>query len=264
MEIAFSPCPNDTFIFDALVNGKIDTGEHRFDVIMEDVQTLNEWALEGKYPISKISYGVWPLISGNYRLLDAGGALGFGVGPLLISKEPIPLEEISKLRIAIPGRNTTAHLLFSMAFPDARNKDFGIFHEMEGAVLSGNVDAAVIIHENRFTYQQKGLTKLLDLGEYWESRLQCPVPLGGIVIRKDLSPELDQPISDLIRKSIEFSQSTYPALSEFVIKNAQEMDETVMRQHIDLYVNNYSLSLGDTGRKAVATIEEIFQRNAAL
>lgn len=259
--IAFSPCPNDTFIFDALVNGKIDTGSYRFSTRLEDVQSLNEWALGGKWPISKISYGVWPLLADRYRLLDAGGALGFGVGPLLISRAPIHLEEMTNKRIAIPGKNTTAHHLFSMAFPDATLKEFLVFHEIEEAVLSGRVDAGVIIHENRFTYAQKGLVKLMDLGAYWEEQLQCPVPLGGIVIRKDLPEALDQEISALIRQSIQYSWQHYPLLSDYIKSHAQEMSEDVMRQHIELYVNDYSLSLGEKGQKAVNTLVESYLRH---
>ncbi len=261
--IAFSPCPNDTFIFDSLVNGRIDTGDQELEVVLEDVQTLNEWALEGKYPISKISYGVWPQVQHQYRLLDAGGALGFGVGPLLIAREPIALEDIHQKRIALPGRNTTAHLLFSLAFPDAQNKDFGIFHEIEEAVLSGKADAGVIIHENRFTYETKGLVKLLDLGAYWESKLQCPVPLGGIIIRKDLPATMDEKLNQWIRASIQASWTTYPELSDFVKNHAQEMSEEVMRKHINLYVNDYSLSLGETGKKAVSVLEATYERIAA-
>ena len=165
--LGFSPCPNDTFIFDALVNKKIDSEGIEFDLFLEDVETLNQWALQGKLDISKISYGVLPLLLSQYELLDAGGALGKGVGPLLIAREPLPLTEVSRCRIAIPGQRTTAHLLFSLAFPEARRKEFMVFSGIEDAVLSGVADCGVIIHENRFTYQQKGLIKLLDLGEYW-------------------------------------------------------------------------------------------------
>ncbi|MBC6492539.1 1,4-dihydroxy-6-naphthoate synthase [Flavihumibacter stibioxidans] len=260
MTLAFSPCPNDTFIFDALVNGKIETGGMNFSVSLEDVQTLNEWALEGRMDCTKISYGVLPLITGQYTLLDSGGALGTGVGPLLIAKKPIPLPDISNLRIAIPGKNTTAHLLFSMAFPEAKNKSFMVFHEIEQAVLNGSVDAGVIIHENRFTYQQKGLHKLIDLGDYWEHQLHCPVPLGGIVVKKSIPVETREKLQELIRNSIRYSWSNYPELSEYIRCNAQEMSEDVMRQHINLYVNDYSLSLGSAGRRAVDQLLEIYNR----
>jgi 1,4-dihydroxy-6-naphthoate synthase len=252
--LGFSPCPNDTFIFDALVNKKIDTEGLDFEVFLEDVQTLNQWAMQGKLDISKISYGVLPLVVHQYRLLEAGGALGKGVGPLLISRHPRPLTAINSSTIAIPGEQTTAHLLFSLAFPEARQKEFMVFSGIEDAVLSGKVDCGVIIHENRFTYQQKGLTKLMDLGEFWEKETGAPIPLGGIVFREDLDQTLSKKVNSLIRKSLEYAFSHYPTLSDYVKAHAQEMEENVMRQHIDLYVNNYSLSLGKEGEKAIQTL----------
>ena len=258
LTLGFSPCPNDTFIFDAMVNKKIDTKEFDFDVMLEDVQTLNQWALQDKLDITKISYGVLSLVSGNYNLSDSGGALGKGVGPLLISKKEINPVEINNCTIAIPGKNTTAHLLFSLAFPGVVKKQFMIFSEIEQAVLSGQVDAGVIIHENRFTYQDKGLIKLIDLGEFWENKTGCPIPLGGIVMKKSFDTAIHQQINALIKKSIEYSFNNYPAISSFVRQHAQEMNEHVMRRHIDLYVNNYSLSLGDDGKKAIETLMEIY------
>jgi 1,4-dihydroxy-6-naphthoate synthase len=256
--LGFSPCPNDTFIFDALVNGKIDTEGLSFDVQLEDVQTLNEWAKQGKLDFSKISYGVYPLIRHQYNLLKSGGALGKGVGPLLITKEEITstnFEELQQLvndsTIAIPGTNTTAHFLFSQAFPNAKQKQFLIFHEIEEAVLSGKVDMGVIIHENRFTYQQKGLHKLIDLGEYWETKTGYPIPLGGIVAHQRIEVELQQKVDRLIRRSLEYAFSNYPLITDYVKQHSQEMSEEVMRQHIDLYVNNYSLDLGEDGMQAV-------------
>jgi 1,4-dihydroxy-6-naphthoate synthase len=257
LTLGFSPCPNDTFIFDALVNKKIDTEGFDFEVLLEDVETLNQWALQGKLDVSKISYGVLPLLLDRYDLLDAGGALGVGVGPLLIARHPIPMKSVAESRIAIPGQRTTAHLLFSLAFPEAGNKEFMIFSSIEDAVLSGAVDCGVIIHENRFTYQQKGLVKLLDLGEFWEKETNSPIPLGGIVFRRDIGagdPTLSKKVNALIRKSLEYAFSRYPVLPDYVKEHAQEMDEKVMRQHIDLYVNNYSLTLGAEGEKAIQTL----------
>ncbi len=254
LTLGFSPCPNDTFIFDALVNKKIDIGDLEFDVVLEDVQTLNDWAKQGKLDISKISYGVLPLILDQYILLNSGGALGKGVGPLLIAKSRIEKSEIPKLKIAIPGENTTAHLLFNMAFPGTKNKEFMIFHQVEDAVLNGNVDAGVIIHENRFTYQQRGLKKIIDLGEFWETKTSVPIPLGGIVGKISLDLQLIKKVDSLIRKSLEFAFSNYPAITPYVKQHSQEMSEEVMRQHIDLYVNNYSLDLGTDGRSAVETL----------
>ncbi|WP_037369180.1 1,4-dihydroxy-6-naphthoate synthase [Sediminibacterium sp. C3] len=258
--LAFSPCPNDTFIFDALVNQKIDTEGIQFDVNLEDVQTLNEWAIAGKMDFSKISYGVWGKVKDNYSLLNSGGALGKGVGPLLIIKPAKLLdyspEAINEMTIAIPGENTTANLLFSLAYPKAKKKVYKVFHEIENAVLSGEVDAGVIIHENRFTYQEKGLRKIIDLGNYWEQTKRLPIPLGGIIAKKTLDPEIVKTVDRLIRKSIEYAFSKYPAVSDYVVAHAQEMSEEVMRQHIDLYVNNYSLDLGEDGLAAVHILTE--------
>jgi 1,4-dihydroxy-6-naphthoate synthase len=254
LTLGFSPCPNDTFIFDALVNGRIDTGGLSFDLKLEDVETLNGWALEGKLDLSKISYGVLPQIRDKYDLLDAGGALGKGVGPLLVAAKPLSPEQVREGLIAIPGERTTAHLLFSLAYPGVRRRKFMVFSSIEDAVLKGEADAGVIIHENRFTYQQRGLVKLADLGEYWEKVTGGPIPLGGIVYRRDLDPAVGSQVNQLIRKSLEHALSHYPVLPSFVKEQAQEMDESVMRQHIELYVNSFSLSLGSEGRLAVQTL----------
>lgn len=259
ISLGFSPCPNDTFIFDQLVNAPVSEQEIRFDVQMEDVQTLNQWALDGKLEVSKISYGVWPLLKDKYVLLQSGSALGRGVGPLLIAP-PHSLERFSDdTLIAIPGQNTTAHLLFSLAYPNAKNKVFLRYNEIEPFVLSGK-GLGVIIHENRFTYQDKGLKKIMDLGNFWESATGAPIPLGGIVAKKELGKELISKIDLMIKQSIEHSFSQYPKLSEFIISNAREMDESVMRQHIDLYVNEFSLALGESGHKAIQVLEEVFAR----
>ncbi len=272
IDIGFSPCPNDTFIFDALVNHKIDTKGYTFNLHLEDVQTLNEWALQGKLPFSKISYGVWPLIKSKYQLLNAGGALGKGVGPMLIYKKiPIGKDEnkvvqnegkptIETMTVAVPGKNTTAHLLFSLAFPQVKNKQFLVFNEIEDAVLLGKVDAGVIIHENRFTYEQKGLSKWMDLGTYFEETFNAPIPLGGIIARNDIPQNEIQLIDSLIKESVAFAfKNSYEFLPEFVKNHSQEMSEQVMRQHIDLYVNDFSMDMGDTGKKAIDQLEKIWR-----
>jgi len=263
LTLGFSPCPNDTFIFDALVNNKIDTEGFEFEVQLEDVQTLNKLAINKTLDISKISYGVLPLVMQNYNVLNSGGALGKGVGPLLISRNPIADLEtsIENLSIAIPGENTTAHLLFSYAFPIAKNKQFLVFNEIEEAVSSGKADAGVIIHENRFTYQDKGLFKLMDLGEYWEEKTGAPIPLGGIVIKKEIDEDIQKKIDHLIRKSLEYSFSNYPALSTYIAAHSQEMSEEVMRKHIDLYVNDFSLDLGKEGKSAIETFMKVYSSN---
>jgi 1,4-dihydroxy-6-naphthoate synthase len=256
LTLGFSPCPNDTFIFDALVNNKIDTKGLTFDTQLEDVETLNRWALQGKLPVTKLSFAVYLKVKDRYELLNNGSALGRGCGPLLIAREPIALAELPKCNIAIPGENTTANLLFSIAYPEARQKQVMLFSDIENAVLEGRVDAGVIIHENRFTYQQKGLVKIIDLGEYWEKTTGSPIPLGGIFIRKDLPADVKQQVDALIHESLEYAYRHYPQLSTYVKQHAQEMDEQVMRQHIDLYVNDFSLGLGVEGKAAVDRLME--------
>lgn len=256
LTIGFSPCPNDTFIFDALINRKIDTEGVEFDLRLEDVETLNESAFQGKLDITKLSFNTLLQVTGEYKLLHAGSALGKNCGPLLIAMSQIPAGEIPQHSIAIPGVNTTANLLLGFAFPDAIRKTPMLFSEIEDAVLSGKTDIGLIIHENRFTYQQRGLLKIIDLGEYWEEQTGCPIPLGGIAIHKRLDTSLRQTIDRLIRQSVEYAFARYPQLPPFVTDHAQEMDEKVMRQHIDLYVNEYSLDLGEGGMHAIQIMAE--------
>ena len=261
LSLGFSPCPNDTFIFDALVNKKIDTQGLDFDVHLEDVQTLNNFALEDRLDFSKISYGVLPLLLNTHTILHSGGAMGNGVGPLLISKSnTITKDQVNNLRIAIPGKNTTAYLLFSYVYPEAKNISFYVFNEIEEAVLSGEVDAGVIIHENRFTYQQKGLYKITDLGAEWETKTKSPIALGGIVASNRIPTSIMLQVDQLIAKSVEYAFNNYPAISEYVSCHAQEMSEAVMRQHIDLYVNDFSIDMGDTGKNAIETLVHIYQK----
>ena len=260
LTIGFSPCPNDTFIFDALVNGLIDTGGITFKPVLEDVQTLNKWALKGKLDITKLSYGVLPLILDKYIVLPSGGALGKGVGPLLIAKESFPITDVDQYNIAIPGENTTAHFLFSLAFPTATKKEFMVFSEIENAVITEQTRTGVIIHENRFTYQDKNLVKVMDLGEYWETRTGNPIPLGAIVMKRTLPEMMFKKVNELIQQSLAHSWKQYPVMSEYVRIHSQEMDERVMKQHIDLYVNDYTNDLGDNGKKAVLELLEIFKK----
>ncbi len=209
--LGFSPCPNDTFIFDALVNKKIDSENIDFDVRLEDVETLNELAINNVLDFTKISYGVLPFVLENYKVLNSGSALGKGVGPLLISKELISFDEVDDCVIAIPGENTTAHMLFSQAFPNAKNKVFKRYDEIENFVSdSGEKHLGVIIHENRFTYFKKGLKKIVDLGNFWEKKTNYPIPLGGIIGRKTIDENILMKVDHLIKKSIEYSFSKYP------------------------------------------------------
>jgi 1,4-dihydroxy-6-naphthoate synthase len=258
LTLGFSPCPNDTFIFDALANNKIDTGGLAFDVVLEDVQTLNQWAIEGKLDITKLSYGVLSLVLDNYIVLNSGSALGSGVGPLLISNKEQGMLNVEGNIIAIPGENTTAHLLFSLAYPNAKNKIFMRYDEIENFVLQDK-GLGVIIHENRFTYAAKGLHKIIDLGDFWEQQTGNPIPLGGIVVKRNMDTALQLQVDALIKKSIEYAYTKYPELNEYIKKHSQEMSEEVMRKHIDLYVNQYSLNLGEDGKAAITKLLQVYQ-----
>ncbi len=263
LSLGISPCPNDTYIFDAMIHGKIDTEGLEFMPRLEDVETLNHLAIEGTLDITKVSYGVVFQLLEQYRILEAGGALGKGVGPLFISKNFTQVGEIdaANIRVALPGVNTTAHLLFSLAFPAIQNKIFVPFHVIEDMVLNGDVDAGVIIHENRFTYQLKGLNKLSDLGDVWEKRTGAPIPLGGILVRHSFDLDLSTKINRVINRSLAFANEHSYALPSFVTENAKEMSEEVMRNHISLYVNEFSLALGTEGRQAV---EQLIRASAVL
>lgn len=249
--LGFSTCPNDAFIFDAMVNGKIDTEELNFDYVLNDVEELNQKALNAELDITKISFFAYASVFKNYQLLDAGSALGFGCGPLLISKEKIPAEDISSKKIAIPGVHTTANFLMSYTFPEAKNKTSLLFSDIEDAVLHDDFDAGVIIHENRFTYQQKGLHKIADLGEIWEQKTKMPIPLGGIAVKRLLGVEMKNKLGRIMRRSVEYALMHPSSSKDFVSNNAQSMDAEVMQQHINLYVNDFSVSLGNKGKAAI-------------
>jgi 1,4-dihydroxy-6-naphthoate synthase len=260
LSLGFSPCPNDTFIFDALVNRKIDTEGLEFEVVLEDIQTLNEWSNEGKLDISKLSFPAFFKNSNQYTMLNSGAALGKGVGPLLVAKRMVNVPDVIHSSIAIPGELTTANFLLSFAFPMAKNKTPILFSEIEDAVVMEKFDLGVIIHENRFTYQQKGLIKICDLGEIWEEKQKAPIPLACIAVQSTMDAELRNTISSLIRKSVEYAFAHYPEITSYTKEHAQAMDENVMRQHIELYVNNYSVDLGEEGQKAIDQLQQVYNR----
>ncbi|MCY7410442.1 MAG: 1,4-dihydroxy-6-naphthoate synthase [Chitinophagales bacterium] len=250
--LGFSPCPNDTFIFYALLHNKIDTQGLEFFPVIEDVESLNRKAFAGSLDITKLSFATYFHVQHLYHLLDSGSALGNNCGPLLISKRDISAEEISKCSIAIPGINTTANLLFSFFFPKAKNRRELLFSEVEDAVLNGTTDLGVIIHENRFTYKKRGLKKVVDLGELWEQATGLPIPLGCIAANKNLPENIISTVSSLIRESVLYAFNNPDEVILFVKKYSQSMDEEVMWQHIKLYVTNYTVSLGEKGNEAVA------------
>ncbi|MBD1424200.1 menaquinone biosynthesis family protein [Sphingobacterium arenae] len=265
LTLGFSPCPNDTFIFDALIHHKIDTGGLEFDVQYQDVETLNQKAFLGELDITKLSYHAFAYAVNDYELLDAGSALGSGVGPLLITKDPALAarlknvlenkEELNTaengLKIGIPGKYTTANFLLGMAFPSLQNKEELVFSDIEQSLLDGTIDLGLIIHENRFTYQAKGLYKVVDLGDFWEQTTNSPIPLGGIVVKRGLDKELKVKINRLVRESVQFAFENPKSGLDYIRSHAQEMEEEVMYKHIDLYVNKYSEHLGKEGRMAI-------------
>jgi 1,4-dihydroxy-6-naphthoate synthase len=268
LTLGFSPCPNDTFIFDALIHHKIDTEGLEFEVYFDDVETLNQKAVNGELDISKLSFHALAHVSEQYALLDAGSALGFGVGPLLICKDEALLlpgaMENPNLRVAIPGKLTTANFLLGIAYPELTNKVLTVFSEIEDSVLTGKTDLGLIIHENRFTYAERGLHKIVDLGNFWESKTGCAIPLGGIVINRSLDLEIQQKVNRILRKSVEFAFANPKSGIDFIRQHAQEMDEAVMYKHIDLYVNKYSLDLGTEGRKAIDILFEMAQQKGLI
>lgn len=257
LTLGFSPCPNDTFIFDAMVHGKVDTEGLDFHFFLADVEELNRRAFNNEVDITKLSSHAYAYVSNNYLILDSGSALGFGNGPLLISKDKIDATDVDGIHIAIPGKYTTANLLLSLAWPGAVNRTEYLFSDIENAVLDGRVDAGLIIHESRFTYQKKGLVRIADLGEYWDNVTGLPIPLGNIVINRKIPLEVALAVNRIIRRSIEYSVKYPDSPSEFVSANAREMDAGVLKEHIKLYVNDFSIQLGSSGKKAIRELLRI-------
>jgi 1,4-dihydroxy-6-naphthoate synthase len=270
LSLGFSPCPNDTFIFDALIHHKIDTEGLEFEVFFDDVETLNQKALKAELDITKLSFHAFAHVADKYALLDAGSALGFGVGPLLIcnNESLIDSDELNKknssLTVAIPGELTTANFLLGIAFPNLLNKQVMVFSEIQDALLNDSIDLGLIIHENRFTYTAKGLHKIIDLGSYWEELTGCAIPLGGIVVNRKLDHEIQLKVNRLIRKSVEFAFKNPKSGLSFISSHAQEMEEAVMYKHIDLYVNKYSVDLGIEGRKAIDILFKMAQEKGII
>lgn len=256
LTLGFSPCPNDCFMFDAIVNGRIDLEGLEFDVRLADVEALNKAAFAGDIDVTKLSYHAYAYCVNDYVLLNSGSALGRNCGPILISKRPISVEEaaVGALTIAIPGKYTTANFLLGLAFPKAQNKAELVFSAIESALLDGRYDAGLIIHENRFTFEAKGLKKIIDLGEFWEGETSAPIPLGGIVVRRSLPGDVRHTVDRLVRRSVEYAFANRAASLPFVRAHAQEMSEDVMYKHIDLYVSDYSVDLGPEGRRAVQAL----------
>ena len=257
LKLGFSTCPNDTFIFAPIVLKKIDTQGLDFDVILGDVEELNKQAFDASLDITKISFHAYAYITDKYQILDSGSALGRNNGPLIISKRQYSPQDVPNMKLAIPGENTTANLLLKIAFPQIADTEEYLFSEIPKAILENKVDAGVIIHETRFTYQDMGLQKIMDLGEFWENLTNLPVPLGGIIINRNLPLEIKQTFNKILRQSIEYSlKNPYDSI-DFIRKYAQEISDEVMFKHIELYVNDFTVSLGQLGRQSILKLYEI-------
>lgn len=268
LSLGFSPCPNDTFIFDALIHHKIDTEGLEFEVFFDDVETLNQKAFRAELDITKLSFHAFAYVAEQYALLDSGSALGFGVGPLLICHKENFIRNSDHLtpdlKVGIPGRYTTANFLLGIAFPHLTNKQEMVFSAIESSLLADQIDLGLIIHENRFTYTEKGLHKIVDLGCYWEQQTGCAIPLGGIVVNRKLDLKTMEKVNRLVKKSVEFAFANPKSGLEFIRQHAQEMSEEVMYKHIELYVNQYSVELGIEGRKAIDTMFTMAQKKELI
>lgn len=262
LSLGYSPCPNDTFIFYGLVHRKIDTGNLRFREVLLDVETLNRKARGAELDITKVSFHAFGHLRDTYCLLRSGGALGKGCGPLIVAREPYSVDELRGRTIAIPGSLTTAFLLLQLCDMELGRKVREMpFHQIIQAVRNGEVDAGLIIHESRFTFEQAGLRRVLDLGEWWELETGLPVPLGGIIAKRALGRDIVTSSDTFIRKSVEFALANRSKTKEYVREHARELDDEVIERHISLYVNDYSLDIGDDGAGAAA---ELFRRSEAL
>lgn len=251
LSLGYSPCPNDTFIFYGLASGLVGSGDLSFKVTLADVETLNRACIARKLHVSKISFFALPRVSREYGLLRAGGALGRGCGPLVVAREPLSKAGLLSTRIAVPGVNTTANLLLQLFAGQTVDIEPMPFETIMPAVKDGLFDAGVIIHEGRFTYPNYGLVEVLDLGAWWEESSALPLPLGGIVIRRSLGPEIAAEVDSLIRGSVSFAEKNPGAAMGYVREHAKEMDDLVMMEHIRLYVNEFSFDLGEEGAHAV-------------
>lgn len=254
LSLSISPCPNDTFMFDALINSKIDLRGYKFDCVFEDIDTLNKNIKESRSDISKISYAAYPAISEQYNILSSGSALGRGNAPLLVSRKKIYPDEVAHCKIAIPGYDTTAALLLKFAFGEVKELKQYLFSDIAEAILSDEVDAGVLIHEERFVYKEKSLRLVADLSDCWNEKTNLPIPLGAIVVNKSLDIKIQQDINSLLRESIEFAFDNMQSSWQFVKQHARYMEDDVIEQHINMFVNKFSLEIGDEGERAVLTL----------
>jgi 1,4-dihydroxy-6-naphthoate synthase len=256
LSLGFSPCPNDTFIFHALVHGQTDLSACTLREELHDVETLNQLAFNQVLDVTKLSFYAWLMVRENYRLLQSGAALGFGCGPLVISRKPLTHADMAACRVVLPGQWTTAHLLFRLWAPDAQQRRFVTYDRIFEALDTGAADCGVIIHESRFTFEQAGFRPVIDLGAWWEARTALPIPLGGIAVHRRVPQAVATQLETAVRQSIQLARQNPQACYAYIRRHAQEMQPDVQQAHIDTYVNDFSLGLGAVGLKAIAALEQ--------
>jgi 1,4-dihydroxy-6-naphthoate synthase len=264
LTIAYSPCPNDTFMFHDLAAGRLRLPGHDLQVHLHDVETLNHLALDGVYDVTKVSMAAWLKVREEYELLNVGAAVAWGAGPLLVAKKELSRADLPHCRVAVPGELTTAHVLLRLFFPELTDRVFVPYDQVMPLVVSGDVDCGVLIHEGRFVYQQHGLRLLADLGQWWEQETKLPIPLGGIVARRRLGEPTLRQFEALLRQAIENSLAHPEETRDYVRRHAQELDATTLDKHVKMFVNEFSLDLGETGRAAVTRLEELAARAGLL
>lgn len=264
LTFGYSPCPNDTFMFNAVATGAVCIDGYPLTPVLHDVETLNGLATDAVLDITKLSFYAWMAVKDRYRLLNSGAALGFGCGPVLIAKHPFDPADIQHCRVVLPGQWTTAHLLFRLWAPNAQQRVFVAYDRIFDLLASNQADCGVIIHESRFTFEKAGYTTVVDLGAWWEDETGLPIPLGGIAARKNLGGALIAQIDAAINQSVRRAQTDPDAALPYVRQYAQEMDDTVLKAHIRTFVNAFSLNLGPLGRRAIAVLENKAQEAGIL
>ena len=257
LTLAYSPCPNDTFMFHAIASGQVAFPDESLAIELHDVETLNRWAARGRFDITKLSFHAWLLHRERYALLRSGAALGYRCGPLLVAARPLSRADLTRCRVAVPGELTTAHLLLRLWQPAAADRVFLPYDRIQEAVLAGEADCGVLIHEGRFTFESAGLVAVADLGEWWEGRTGLPIPLGCIGIRRELGRERRQRVESLLSESIAHAQADRGAALPYMTEHAAELDVAVLWRHVDTFVNAFSLDLGEQGRAAVVRLEQM-------
>lgn len=257
LNFAYSPCPNDTYTFFGIASKHVGLDGHAIKIHHHDIESLNRCAFSGRYEITKLSFHAWLLLGHRYRLLKAGNALGYGCGPVLVSRHPVQRADLAGLRIVLPGEHTTAHLLFRLYCPEAAYRIFTTYDRIFGEIIAGHADCGVVIHESRFLYEKNGLCKVCDLGQWWEKTTLAPVPLGAIAVRNDVPPELDAALEGLIRKSLLLARNDAALTQSYVRKMAREMDAAVIEKHIQTFVNDFTMDLGEQGLRSIEQLKAI-------